>query len=202
MKYKPYDMVSQHPGHKSCCKTSFVLLTRWMFLCYPQAKPHRGPQVDSERAGRIYREQRGFMFAIAHQRLGNRDDAEDAVQDAAILLLRQRTEPEDERGLAYTMIRYSVSALFDKRHVNKKYFTQMDLVGKDYIHPRQIVPSAERAAIARMLVSTLASTAPTAVLLSGSGHTMTEITGLLGINYQTLWAQVAAWRRTNRSEYL
>lgn len=76
--------------------------------------------MDKTTVARIYSEQRAFMFGVALGRTRCPEDAEDVVQEAGILLMRQRTEPADERALAYTAVDYSERNLRQQRAARRR----------------------------------------------------------------------------------
>jgi DNA-directed RNA polymerase specialized sigma24 family protein len=133
----------------------------------------------------IYREQRAFMFGVAYSRLRDRDDAEDAVQVASMTLMRQRSLPEDARAAAYTAVDYASRDLLRRRARENDRYSRLGIDAHD--HP---VPSAERAAMARIEVEETARTCPEAVLI-GMGYRVNEVAQRMGITVRTVYNRLA-----------
>jgi DNA-directed RNA polymerase specialized sigma24 family protein len=136
----------------------------------------------------IYREQRAFMFGVAYGRLRNRDSAEDAVQDAALILMRQRLLSGDGRAVAYTAVDYATRAIVDRERY--RMHSRLDVEEVDGIH---CVPSAERVAMARIDLEGVARACPPAVM-AGMGYRVGEIAAAMGVSASALYSRIERWR--------
>lgn len=139
-----------------------------------------------------YADNRAFMFGVAYSRLRCREDAEDAVQDAAVMMLRQRSYPNDRRALAYTMVDYAARALMQRERYRRH--ERLDVAVLDR---QRTAPSAEREALAAVELQELAERAPRAVQLVGMGYTLREISEITGAKPKALASVVSRWRRRN-----
>lgn len=138
------------------------------------------------------------MFGIAFNRVYKVEASEDIVQEAGLRLMQQRTMPDDERGLAYTVASHSASEYIERehRHCRDSRKTEPLDTANPAHHPP--APSAEREAMARLELLELAKTMPGEVVLSAQGYTLREISDLLGVPKQTAWERIGRWRRENK----
>ena len=150
------------------------------------------------------------MYGVAYSRCGHRQDAEDVVQDAAIVLLKQETTSGDERGIAWTVTDY---ALKDRRQRESAKArggtgqTRPDRQTDERVSTRSLdgiraerlpaVASAERTALARMELSAVLEAAPLEARLAAAGYTHREIGEATSTPPQTVYSRVMKWRASN-----
>jgi|SRR3989344_8353074 len=181
-----------------------------MFMC-----------LDKEKIGRIYEENRPFMFGVAFNALDyNVEDAEDAVQDAAVKMMKQRKDPplSQERGFAYTMARYAAGEIRDYqtaqcRDTGKAHY--LDTVDhetdeeKPITHgngglevkdiDRQVsVKSAEQQYFLEQAVRDAVAIAPSVVMMEAVGYSLKEIAETTGEKQKKVDSQIWRWQQEQK----
>lgn len=150
------------------------------------------------------------MYSIALSRCHRHEDAEDAVQDAAIVLLKQEATSGDERGIAWTATDYALKDRWQRAAAKARGGTGQMRPGRqagervnteplDGLRAGQVpvVASAERTALARMELAALFETAPLEARLAAAGYTLREIGELTATSLQTVYSRVMKWRASN-----
>lgn len=140
---------------------------------------------------RIYSNNRAFMFGVALNHVHYKDTAEDVVQEAALILLRQRKVPDDERGLAYTMANYASHSVLDYQRAGNRDIRKTD----DIEEPQQISesltsPSAETCAIKQIELEDAIRIAPQAVVFNALGYTAREISEASGKKQKAIESKI------------
>ena len=150
------------------------------------------------------------MYGVAYSRCGHHQDAEDVVQDAAIVLLKQETTSGDERAIAWTATDYALKDRWQRESAKARGGTgqaRPDRQTDERVSTRSldgvrvgslpVVASAERTALARMELAALLETAPLEARLAAAGYTLREIGEATSTPPQTVYSRVTKWRALN-----
>lgn len=154
--------------------------------------------MDKEKVSRIYQDNRAFMFGVAFNALSySVEDAEDAVQDAAIKMMRQKKDPpsSQERGLAFTMTKYAAGDIKDAQQAGCRDVGKTEPLDVDNpLHDKRTAPSAEHEAIIDMEYKRVVSQTPPVVLFNAAGFTARELAERSGRPQKTIESDIHNWR--------
>lgn len=144
--------------------------------------------MDKERVGTIYARNRSFMFGYAYSCLGNREDAEEVVQNTGIRMMTQREDPPDERAFAFTLVRHEVLGFLQYQHRQMRD-SRLTVPLNSKAHDKP-VESAEEAVLKRESIEESDAYARA----FGEGYTGREIAEHTRMHEKAIYDRVAIWR--------
>jgi RNA polymerase sigma-70 factor (ECF subfamily) len=175
------------------------------YMVEQEEEPHGDETMRrDERFGEMVERQARFMFQVAYGLLRNRQDAEDAVQEALLKLYRGEAwlKMEDERGfLARTVWRVALDHLPAKVKVGGDV-SEMELAAGGGSPEQSAVDEGERALLRRLIDGLPEELRQPLVLSSVEEMTSREVAVAMGIPEGTVRTRVMRARTELRRRFL
>lgn len=149
--------------------------------------------MDKESVEQIYTENYNAMMATAYARTGSTQDAEDAIQSAAVRLLRATGRDYPSKLLAYLVTNSAALRIIDNR-------CQHECLDSQPPYTYRTSPSAERVAMGRIELEKTLERAPWEVRMFAAGYSLLELSDISGLNIQTIHSRIRTWRLKNRDD--
>lgn len=151
----------------------------------------------------LYLDHRSAMYNIAYQNLHNRNDAEDAVQEAFLRIANNSAEifdvpAEKRRAFLYTLVKHISIDMFNKNisHKELQYNDEIDSEPEDAIPlDEALIGKLEREALIEFIMSMPPATRIAMQMKYVAGFTNNEIASALEISENTLRQRLFAGRR-------